>query len=65
MTHLNKTLPYASRQARLYSIKYLTSWFVRKMPNGDFEAYAHDSNNSDTVLAFYCGEPSPYWEPLA
>jgi len=64
MAHLNKTLAYANRMAKNLSAKYLTSWFVRKMPNGDFEAYAHDSDNSDTVSAFYCGEVSPYWEPL-
>jgi hypothetical protein len=50
-----KTLYKARLQARAYSDKYNTHWYVREVSQGVFEAWAHDSEDKRTVAKFYCG----------
>ncbi len=49
------TLLQARIKARKYSDQYNTSWFVRYMPDGSFQPWAHCSDNDD-VASFYCGK---------
>ena len=42
--------------AKEYSKKYLTFWYVREVHPGQFEPWAHSSNDAQTVSSFYCGD---------
>ena len=46
----------AKARARRYSKQYATFWFVREVSPGQFEPYAHSSEDKQTVVTFYCGE---------
>ena len=52
--------PMTKRQAdilaKFYSKKYLTFWYVREVHPGQFEPWAHSSNDARTVSSFYCGD---------
>jgi len=50
------TLDTATHEAQRFSRKYGTFWYVRKMSNGDFLAYAHSSDDEQTVKTFFCGD---------
>ena len=43
-------------QARRYSDRYSTFWYVREVSPGNFQPYAHHSDDDRTVATFYCGE---------
>ena len=47
-------------QARRYSDRYNTFWYVREVTPGVFQPYAHHSDDERTVSTFYCGEE---WKP--
>ena len=53
---MNKSFLVARIHARRYSDIYSTSWYVRYMGKGMFEAYAHSSDDNRTVAEFYCGK---------
>jgi hypothetical protein len=46
----------ARAKARKYSKQYLTFWYVREVKPGDFQPYAHHSDDERTVATFYCGK---------
>ena len=46
----------ARAKARKYSKQYLTFWYVREVKPGDFQPYAHNSDDERTVAIFYCGK---------
>ena len=43
-------------QARRYSDRYNTFWYVREVTPGVFQPYAHHSDDERTLATFYCGE---------
>ena len=43
-------------QARRYSDRYNTFWYVREVSPGVFQPYAHHSDDERTVATFYCGK---------
>ena len=43
-------------QARRYSDRYNTFWYVREVSPGVFQPYAHHSDDARTVSTFYCGK---------
>lgn len=47
-------------QARRYSDRYNTFWYVREVSPGVFQPYAHHTNDDSTVATFYCGKE---WKP--
>lgn len=47
----------AMAQARNYSLRYCTFWYVRKESDGSYSPYAHHSDDARTVACFYCGKP--------
>ena len=47
-------------QARRYSDRYNTFWYVREVSPGVFQPYAHHSDDGRTVATFYCGKE---WKP--
>ena len=47
-------------QARRYSDRYNTFWYVREVSPGVFQPYAHNSDDDRTVATFYCGKE---WKP--
>ena len=47
-------------QARRYSDRYNTFWYVREVSPGVFQPYAHHSDDDRTVATFYCGKE---WKP--
>ena len=52
-------------QARRYSDRYNTFWYVREVSPGVFQPYAHHSDDDCTVATFYCGKelkPEPKFE---
>jgi len=55
MNELNKFhLSIARALARRYSKQYFT-WYVREVSPGNFQPYAHDSGDSQTVAAYMSG----------
>ena len=52
---MNKAL--ACLKAKRYSRLYYTFWYVREVTPGNFQPYAHSSNDTKTVATFYCGQP--------
>ena len=50
----------ARMQARRYSDRYNTFWYVREVSPGVFQPYAHHSDDDRTVATFYCGKE---WKP--
>jgi hypothetical protein len=48
-------LSIANSLSRSYSRKYF-SWYVREVTPGNFQPWAHDSGDSQTVSAFYGGQ---------
>lgn len=50
------TLQHAKRDARYFSKKYLTFWYVRLVADNDYQPFAHDSDDDRTVACFYCGD---------
>ena len=52
----------ARAKARKYSRQYLTFWYVREVKPGEFQPYAHHSDDERTVATFYCGDE---WKPDA
>lgn len=55
------TLTIASIQARRFSLKYATFWYVREVSPNVFEPYAHHSDDERTVATYYNGQK--YEEP--
>ena len=49
------TIDQARAKARKYSRQYMTFWYVREVKPGDFQPYAHHSDDERTVATFYCG----------
>ncbi len=45
----------ARAQARRFSRKYLTFWYVREVSPENFQPYAHSSDDAQTVACFYNG----------
>ena len=52
----NMTKIQARIQARRYSDRYNTFWYVREVSPGVFQPYAHHSDDDRTVATFYCGK---------
>ena len=50
----------ARMQARRYSKRYFTFWYVRESPPGVFQPYRHSTDDDRTVAIFYCGKE---WKP--
>ena len=50
----------ARMQARRYSSRYNTFWYVREVFPGVFQPYAHHSDDDRTIATFYCGKE---WKP--
>jgi hypothetical protein len=50
------TLQEAKCFALKYSKQYMTFWYVRQVQPGDFQPWAHSSDDERTVATFYCGE---------
>ena len=50
------TRAVACIKARRYSDRYSTFWYVREVSPGNFQPYAHHSDDDRTVATFYCGE---------
>lgn len=50
------TLLKARISARTFSNVYNTNWFVRYMPDGTYQPWAHSSDDQRTVAMFYCGK---------
>jgi hypothetical protein len=48
------TLIQARYKARKYSRQYNTFWYVRQV-DGDFEPWAHDTEDGSIVATFYLG----------
>lgn len=46
----------ARRLARKYSLKHSTFWYVREVTPGNFEPWAHSSDDERTVATFYAGK---------
>lgn len=46
----------AMRLAKKYSRDYGTFWYVRDVGNGNFEPWAHSSDDAATVACYYSGE---------
>lgn len=52
---MNNSLFKARLQARHLSIQY-SVWYVRHIGNGIYQAYAHSSEDSNTVACFISGK---------
>lgn len=50
----------ARNQARRYSDRYKTFWYVREIFPGVFQHYARHSRDDRTIATFYCGKE---WKP--
>lgn len=48
-------LHQARRDAKHFSQKYGTFWYVREVTPGDYQPWAHDSDDERTVATYFCG----------
>lgn len=53
MTKLTET--QATAQAKKFSDKYNTFWYVRKLAEDNYQPWAQSSEDDRTVAGFYCG----------
>jgi len=52
----NFSLLKAKRDAKFYSNKYLTFWFVVQLATGEYQVRAHGNGDQTDVACYYCGE---------
>lgn len=50
------TLIIAKIKARRYSKRYGTFWYVRQVAPGNYQPYAHSSDDERTVATYFNGE---------